>query len=332
MKKYLKSGLFLLIPGALLLQISVISALANELWVTPSGARSTFGNWGVTTNGDAVFSFGIPDDMTFFTSAKIAILSSKNLSLLYDLKINGGSNGQKYTGGEYSDTNLKNSVVADELTEIDVTSAVAAATPVTGDNFTIFFSPHSAFVSHVKVMGLRFTYAGQVGAEGPQGAQGTAGPAGPAGPQGLTGAVGAQGLTGAAGPQGLTGAAGPQGPQGLTGAAGPQGLTGDAGPQGPQGSQGPQGPAGTNGVTDYQVNSSVYTPVLNPGGSTQGYATCPEGYTATGGGFSSNIATVVSFAAYVNSGNQYVVNFVNVGTASVTPSLTVYICCLRFAF
>jgi hypothetical protein len=70
----------------LLLQISAISALANELWVTSvSGAPMTsFGNWGVTSTGNAHFSFGVPDDMTSFTSAKIVILSSKALSLKYN--------------------------------------------------------------------------------------------------------------------------------------------------------------------------------------------------------------------------------------------------------
>jgi len=349
----MKIGLFLLISGALLLQISAMPALANELWVTPSEAKTTYGNWGVTSTGAAIFSFGVPDDMTSFTSAKIVILSPKNLSLAYDLKINCGCNGQNYTSGAYSHTNLTDSVAANELTEIDVTSAVAEATPVTGDNFSIFFSPHSAFMSHVKVMGLRFTYVGLPGVQGSQGVQGPAGSTGPAGPtgppgaqglqgpQGLTGATGAQGLQG---PQGLTGATGPQGltgatgPQGLTGATGPQGLTGAAGPQGLQGPQGltgdtgPQGPQGPPVVTDYEVDSRVYTPVLNAGGSTEGYATCPEGYTATGGGFSSSSTTVVSYAAYVNSANQYVVNFVNMGTTSVTPSLTVYIYCLRFTF
>ena len=194
MKKYTKIGIFLLISGIALLQISSISALASELWVSPSEAKTTLGNWGVTSTGAAVFSFGVPDDMATFTSAKLVIIPTKNLSLVYDLKINGGSNGQSYTSGAYSPTNLGNSVAANELTEIDVTSAVAAATPVPSNNFTIFFSPHSAFVSNVRVIGFRFTYAGStVGPQGPQGPQGVQGPEGPQGP------------------------AGPQGPQGLTG-------------------------------------------------------------------------------------------------------------------
>ena len=130
MTKYMKIGLFLFISGILLSQISASPALASELWVSPSESKTTLGNWGVTSTGAAVFSFGVPDDMTAFTSAKILIIPAKNLNLAYDLKINGGSNGQSYTSGAYSQTNLTGSVVANELTEIDVTSVVAAATPV----------------------------------------------------------------------------------------------------------------------------------------------------------------------------------------------------------
>ena len=254
MERFTKIGLFLFIAGILLLQISAISVLANELWVPPSQPQTTVGNWGATPTGIANFSFGVPDDMTSFTSAKIVIIPTAALSLLYDLTIAVAQNDQSYTNGPAPYLNNSESVPANQLVEIDVSSMIPAL--VAGqDNISISFSAHSEFQPNVNVVGLRFTYTGPSGATGPKGPQGPAGPAGPAGLTGATGPKGATGLTGNTGPigpqgiQGIRGPAGPTGPRGTTGAPGAQGIRGVQGTAGPAGPQGPQGDTGPTGAT-----------------------------------------------------------------------------------
>lgn len=51
MKKCTKTGILLLIPGIVLLQISAISALAKELRVVSSQYKSTFENWASAVQG-----------------------------------------------------------------------------------------------------------------------------------------------------------------------------------------------------------------------------------------------------------------------------------------
>jgi hypothetical protein len=147
MTKYTKIGLFLLISGTLLLQISAISALANELWVAPSEAKTTYGNWGVTSTGIAHFSFTVPDDMTAFTSAKIVIIPTQKLNLLYNVTITVASDGQLYTNGLESALNLSDVVAAaaaKELQEIDVSSIVPTTIVEGRDHISIYVASHTA--------------------------------------------------------------------------------------------------------------------------------------------------------------------------------------------
>jgi hypothetical protein len=227
-KKCAKIGFFLSVSAFLLLQIFAISALANEIWVAPAEPEwAVWGDWAVPLTGDAHFSFGVPDNMSSFTSAKIVIVSSKALKrLTYNAKIAVAGNEESITNHVYTLTNQADTGVSAKncLYEIDVTSLFNNITLQPGtDNVSISFNPHSVGQKYIRVIGLRFAYAGPPGAQGP---------AGPQGPQGIQGPQGPIGLTGPAGPQG------PQGIQGPVGDAGPQGavgLTGVTGPQGPPG-------------------------------------------------------------------------------------------------
>jgi len=214
MKRCMKFGIVVLILCILLLQISATSALANEIWVAPSEPETTYGNWGVTNSGDAHFSFGVPDNMSSFTSAKIVIISSKHLNFKYVVNITVASSGQSYKNGAESELNNQDNATAKELYEIDVSSIIPSTLVPGQDHISIYFSPHPGDLPYIRVVGLRFAYAGPSGAQGPTGATGSQGPQGPQGPIGLTGATGAQGPIG---PTGATGAAGAQGPQGPAG-------------------------------------------------------------------------------------------------------------------
>ena len=201
MKQRGRFGAFVLIAGIALLQILAIPALANELWVTPLEAKAILGNWGVTTNGTAVFSFSVPDNITSFTSAKVVIISTKAASnFKYDMKIAVAQNDQSYTNGAASFLNRSKALPLNEVVEIDVSDTVPTSLAPGLDNLSLFFSAHSAFQSNVKVVGLRFTYEGLSGPQGATGPMGATGPVGPQGPIGLTGPAGAAGAAGAAGP------------------------------------------------------------------------------------------------------------------------------------
>jgi hypothetical protein len=304
MKKRTKIGLFLLIAGVLLLQISAISALAMETWVRPAEAESSLGNWGVTANGAAHFSFGVPDDMTTFTSAKVVIVASlKELSgIKYNATIVVASNAETAvasTGAPITNTYSETKELDDvpfskyDLYEVDVTSLFnylpSPLNPGT-DNVSIFFNPLTAYLPYVRVIGLRFTYAGTAG-----------GPQGPAGPTGATGPVGP------AGPIGPTGPAGPTGLTGSTGPVGPAGATGSTGPAGPA------GPLNPNIITDGNDNTAIGISAFTS--NTTGVQNTAGGFQAlysntTGGG---NTASGYQ-ALYNNIGGTY-------NTASGTGAL-----------
>jgi hypothetical protein len=335
----MKIRVFLLISCILLLQIWAISALANELWVVPSESDSTFGNWGVTSTGSAHFRFGAPDDMTHFISAIIVVIPSKTLTLKYDVKLAVAQNDQSYTQGAESFLNRSaGNLEAKDLVEIDVSDTIPSTLVAGLDNVSLFFSPHAAFQPYVKVVGLRFTYAGSTsgspgptgatGPTGPQGIQGVQGPAGPPGPAGATGATGAIGPAGTAGATGATGAIGPTGATGATGPAGPPGPTGATGATG---AIGPMGPPGETPVTGFEIVSSAPTQANMDSGAVQSVssASCPLGYTAIGGDFVSDQSVVVPYSSGISSANNYEVSFVNLGASQVTANLTVHGYCVQ---
>lgn len=297
MTKCMKIRVFLLISCILLLQIWAISALANELWVVPSESDSTFGNWGVTSTGSAHFRFGAPDDMTHFISAIIVVIPSKTLTLKYDVKLAVAQNDQSYTQGAESFLNRSaGNLEAKDLVEIDVSDTIPSTLVAGLDNVSLFFSPHAAFQPYVKVVGLRFTYAGS-----------TSGSPGP------------------------TGATGPTGPQGIQGVQGPAGPPGPAGATGATGAIGPMGPPGETPVTGFEIVSSAPTQANMDSGAVQSVssASCPLGYTAIGGDFVSDQSVVVPYSSGISSANNYEVSFVNLGASQVTANLTVHGYCVQ---
>ena len=121
---------------------------------------------------------------------------------------------------------------------------------------------------------------------------------------------------------------GPQGPQGETGA------TGATGPEGPQGQQGVQGPAGISGLQ--HVTGSPVT-VLRSESQTAA-ATCPNGKTVIGGGFTTGVPpgssarpeAMIVFSSASNATTGWSVSGANTtprnnGDASLT--LTAYAVC-----
>jgi hypothetical protein len=131
---------------------------------------------------------------------------------------------------------------------------------------------------------------GQTGATGPQGQTGptgSQGQTGATGPQGQTGATGPQGQAGPTGPQGQAGATGSPGPKGETGPQGQAGATGSPGPKGETGPRGPAGPSGTANAFPWPGPTTTLCSTLDLTCYSSGYsvAVCPNGTTATGGGY-----------------------------------------------
>jgi hypothetical protein len=117
-------------------------------------------------------------------------------------------------------------------------------------------------IAGTAIISMTNSASAQIFYQGPPGRNGTQGPPGPPGPQG------------------------PPGEPGPSGQNGTQGPIGPAGEQGPPGPPGPQGPPGTSApamnFTIRDVQGQI-APITQIG---QSVATCNQGETVTGGGFS----------------------------------------------
>lgn len=260
-----KSILWAFVLAGLFVFSAFQSAVASEIWVTPSSlnASKVVGNWALTGSGYTRFTFVVPDGFTGSPEAKVVVLGqgiTASQGINWTVSLNQAANSTVYTAGANASSG-SGTLYPNEFAELDISSILPALNP--GDYLTIYFNVTSGG-SYANIMGLRFVYAGEAGAAGATGAvgatglTGATGPTGPIGSQGVagaTGATGSQGIAGATGPIGPTGPAGATGPTGLTGAAGPTGLqgiagaTGPTGPQGIAGATGPQGATGNTGAT-----------------------------------------------------------------------------------
>jgi hypothetical protein len=147
---------------------------ANEVWIAPGDAlasRNT-GDWATTRQGKTRFSFAIPDNMTAFLGAKVAIIPTKTMDITYDLYLSVSSDGESHRGFEGEQIDLPASMVKGEMLEIDVSSIFPFGMFPGEDYVSLVFRPHRK-ADYVRVVGLRFQY------EGPAGPQGPPGPPGP---------------------------------------------------------------------------------------------------------------------------------------------------------
>jgi hypothetical protein len=256
MNKQLKSFfLALLLVCTFLFQGFLASALANEIWVAPEkkDPDKAVGNWAVTKDGDTHFSFALPDNMTDFLGAKVVVIGKKDKDITYDLHISVAQNMQRHDAISYSLTDLLETLVKDELLEIDVSSVFPDPLYPGYDYITLHFKADKK--GEVRIIGMRFQYDGPPGPQGEQGPQGDQGDQGIQGVKGNKGIQGLKGDTGEQGPQGIQGAkgnTGDQGPKGDTGDTGSQGLKGDTGDTGPQGAKGDTGDKGDQGEQGIQ--------------------------------------------------------------------------------
>jgi hypothetical protein len=192
-------------------------AQANEMWIAPTSQQDLGGLgaasnvvWPVTPIGAVRLAWAIPNDLQTFQSAKLAMIpgspgGAANLNVIVCAAQNASVAtsawplAQSFTG------------IANQLIEVEIGALIASKIGTPGVNYVTVLAYTAPTTTSDHILGLRFTYAGQPGAQGS---------VGPAGPAGAVGGVGAAGPQGPPGPAGSTGAQGIQGPTGPTGPAG----------------------------------------------------------------------------------------------------------------
>jgi len=155
---------------ALALSMFLLAApgFAEEIWIEPvfpAGVNSTSFLWSVTGGGYTFFSFGVPDDMESFKSARIVLLpeSSSAAAETYQVLIEVKRNGEVVSTEDWSlDTNTE-TTVDDTLLEIDISTQLEAELNVTSpgnDIVSVFFrfsGPGTADTDG-RAVGMRFAY------------------------------------------------------------------------------------------------------------------------------------------------------------------------------
>ncbi len=141
---------------ALLLALATPVA-ADEMWVHPGDkADREVGNWGTTNNGEARFSFSIPDDLTELESARVVLMGKKTTGITWDADLSISQDGaarDAYTASASGSA----SMVADAITEVDVTALFPAALAGGVDVAGLAFQ--GAKNGDLYVVGLRISYA-----------------------------------------------------------------------------------------------------------------------------------------------------------------------------
>ena len=139
-----------------LLLLASLTAAADEMWVRPGDkADHEIGDWGVTNNGEARFSFAIPEDLESLTSVRVVLLGkkTKNVDWRADLSISQDGLPHDAIGSSLSGTVA---TTAGRLAELDVTAvfpvALAGGVDVAGLGFQGFKN------GDVHVVGLRLAY------------------------------------------------------------------------------------------------------------------------------------------------------------------------------
>jgi hypothetical protein len=133
-------------------------ASGREIWIAPDrpDANGTIGNWAVTPDGESHFSFGIPDEMSAFTRARVVLIGVKTGAIGYDLNLSVARRGQSQKYFTDSQLDQSDTVSGSKLKEIDVSSIIPATLGPGLDCLTLHFkiSPQGM----AKVVGLRFVY------------------------------------------------------------------------------------------------------------------------------------------------------------------------------
>lgn len=155
--------------GACVLVASFLSAstTADEIWVAPTlqadlgglGVSSS-GIWPVTPFGAARFAMGVPDDLQVFQQANVVIIPEVSGAGVLTVIVCGALDGEIVAVNCAAAVNVPFNGVADELNEVDISTAVAPHVGVPGEtNLAVLaFTAPATATDHI--VGMRFRYQG----------------------------------------------------------------------------------------------------------------------------------------------------------------------------
>ena len=95
----------------------------RELWITPvpQGTMVAVGSWAVSSKGDVHFSLAVPDEATWVSTARVAVIAQSDTVMTYDVTMahsSGGLSQDAYTDGQAAVGPIV--LVAGQVHEIDV--------------------------------------------------------------------------------------------------------------------------------------------------------------------------------------------------------------------
>jgi hypothetical protein len=154
-KRCLCRGAALLLLGAVL-GLPANVANADEIWIAPGEKGDVaVGDWGLTTGGEAHFTFAVPDSLDGFVGAQVMVIGKKNGPITYDLHLSISKDGESRDAFTADATGLSATLTVDELMALDASSlfpALAAGEDVVALHF------RASSLSDLRVVGLRFVF------------------------------------------------------------------------------------------------------------------------------------------------------------------------------
>jgi Calx-beta domain-containing protein len=148
-----------LLMGAVLLGLGVFQALpagADEIWIAPGEKGDVaVGDWGLTTAGEAHFTFTVPESLDRFVGAQVMVIGKKDRAITYDLHLSIARDGESRNAFTADATGLPATLGADDLTALDASSLFPALRPGQ-DVVALHFQATPQ--SDLRVVGLRFEF------------------------------------------------------------------------------------------------------------------------------------------------------------------------------
>ena len=116
----------------------------------------TVGNWELSSlnaSGEVHFIFHVPDDFESLESANIIVIPDATETIQWDANVSVSAIGQNHDVDDRAITDATKSVTVDDLTELDVSAALASL--VAGEFVAFQFLSDTA---NIRVVGLEFDY------------------------------------------------------------------------------------------------------------------------------------------------------------------------------
>lgn len=134
-----------------------ISAAADEIWIAPGEkADVSHGDWGVTSVGEAHFTFAVPDSLDSFTGAQVMVIGKKNKSITYNLHLSISQDGSFHYASTADATGLSATISTDKLSALDASSVFPTGLVAGVDVVGLHFDSSSQ--TDFRVIGLRVQY------------------------------------------------------------------------------------------------------------------------------------------------------------------------------